>query len=141
MRFFKGRWFKTLLVLVVGVVCMMGCAPHLQNHDDSTKYLDEFTTGDGGEPNKCGKDGTAGSCKTVVIGGRTWMAQNLNYNTSSSWCYKFDTSYCNKYGRLYTWHDAINVCPAGYHLPSSEEWDGLKTADTLVGKKLKTKSG
>jgi uncharacterized protein (TIGR02145 family) len=65
--------------------------------------------------------------KTVVIGGKTWMAENLNYETKDSWCYggKTKASNCEKYGRLYTWDAARNVCPAGWHLPSREEWKML----------------
>jgi hypothetical protein len=41
-----------------------------------------------GGNNECGKDGTAGSCKTVKMpDGKTWMAENLNYKTGNSWCY------------------------------------------------------
>ena len=28
----------------------------------------------------------------------------------------------NSYGRLYTWEQAMKVCPSGWHLPSDEEW-------------------
>jgi len=71
----------------------------------------------------------------------TWMAQNLNYKTDSSWC---DTDSCKKYGRLYAWTAAMNACPAGYHLPSDAEWDSLLAAAGgyhAAGKKLKSKSG
>ena len=54
--------------------------------------------------------------KTVIVGGREWMAQNLNYadsvNTPSllgkSWCYNNDPAMCYRYGRLYTWAAAID---------------------------------
>lgn len=108
--------------------------------------------------------------RTVSIGTQTWMAQNLNYaytgvpfyyedenitSDSTSWCYDNDPANCTKYGRLYTWADAMDstaffstngkgcgytledrdmctprypvrgICPLGWHLPTSSEWSVL----------------
>ena len=79
---------------------------------------------------------------TAVIGGARWMTRNLNYKADSSWCYKNDDSYCALYGRLYDWETATTVCPAGYHLPSREEWAELVDyagGHSAAGNKLKTK--
>ncbi|WP_295680616.1 fibrobacter succinogenes major paralogous domain-containing protein [uncultured Fibrobacter sp.] len=79
---------------------------------------------------------------------------------STSWCYDNDTANCAKYGRLYTWAAAMDsagiipgnsangcgygkdcnlgdgkvrgVCPMGWHLPDTTEWNAL--FDAVGGK-------
>jgi uncharacterized protein (TIGR02145 family) len=62
--------------------------------------------------------------------GKTWMAQNLNYQPQSgkSWCYDNNNSNCDQYGRLYDWNTAKKACPAGWHLPTTKEWDNMMLA-------------
>jgi len=82
--------------------------------------------------------------KTIEIGGKVWMAENLKYAASGSKCgdestgklSDANTATCDTYGRLYNWATAIAVCPDGWHLPTNGEWTALTD---MVGEKAGTK--
>ena len=98
----------------------------------------------------CGEDSSStrasGSYagRTVTIGNQVWMAENLNYETANSYCYKDSVSNCTKYGRLYTWAAAKTACPSGWHLPTEVEFKELVATvggSSTAGKMLKSTSG
>jgi uncharacterized protein (TIGR02145 family) len=72
------------------------------------------------------------------------MAENLKYASEGSVCYENSDYYCAKYGRLYNLDDAMNACPAGWHLATDMEWETLMVnvgGPATAGTKLKAKSG
>jgi len=64
----------------------------------------------------------------VTIGEQEWMVENLAYEPSSGnyWAYDNDNSNVETYGYLYDWETALDVCPAGWHLPSDDEWTEME---------------
>ncbi len=66
--------------------------------------------------------------ETVVIGDQEWMKRNLDIEVDSSYCYKNIPENCRIYGRLYNWETALTICPAGFRLPSDEDWTVLTEA-------------
>lgn len=101
--------------------------------------------------------------KKVNIGTQTWMAENLDFATEQSRCFKGNSGFedCGRkgIGRYYTWPDAMDsagvyskdglgcgylpnyqaekcaavmsqktvrgICPQGWHLPDTTEWNTL----------------
>src|ERR1041385_3086474 len=63
--------------------------------------------------------------QTRMADGRLWATKNLDEQTSNSYCYDDKESNCKKYGRLYTWQEAIEGCKLmgrGWRLPNKDEW-------------------
>jgi uncharacterized protein (TIGR02145 family) len=82
------------------------------------------------------------------IGGKFWLAENMNYASGGSKCYNGEAGNCSVYGRLYDWEAARTACPAGWHLPDTTEWkaliahvEGENSCSDCAGKFLKVASG
>jgi len=100
-----------------------------QYFDDSYRYIDckEETLVDTRDGEKY---------KTVCIGGKLWMAENLRYSGAGI-CHKNDPAKCRTEGRLYTIFEVVNqnysddstyvqgICPKNWHVPSNKEYEDL----------------
>ena len=109
--------------------------------------------------------------QSVTIGTQTWTTKNLNVatfrngdlipevktneeweaageNKQPAWCY-YENNTANgiKYGKLYNWYavnDYRGLAPAGWHVPTYEEWQVLSTflgGDDVAGIKMKSSYG
>lgn len=76
--------------------------------------------------------------KTVKIGNRCWMAENMRRvpAVGKSVCWGSQEANCEKFGRLYNWTAAVRsfsttgvqgICPKGWHIPTPAEWTQLAT--------------
>ncbi len=102
--------------------------------------------------------------RTTTIDTLVWMAENLKttrYNDgtaipyvtdaqewagldSGAFCFYANDIFYNKdtYGALYNWYavSSDKLCPAGWHIPTDEEWNALTAflgGETKAGSKLK----
>jgi len=68
--------------------------------------------------------------KTIEIANSVWMAENLNFSDTTllKACYDDNVLFCDKYGGLYNWAEAMKACPSGWHLPTKDEFDQLMNA-------------
>jgi uncharacterized protein (TIGR02145 family) len=75
------------------------------------------------------------------IGNQCWMTKNMDYQTREGcWSYNNISDAGKKYGKLYTWDQAMKACPKGWRLPADSEWTVLVEflgGQNLAGGKLK----
>ncbi|GBE28012.1 fibrobacter succinogenes major domain (Fib_succ_major) [bacterium BMS3Bbin03] len=129
-----------LSFIFLSVVFMMSCNKNPVNTEKKSDAIKTGTVTD--------IDGNV--YQTVKIGNQWWMAENLkvthyrngvpipNVSEKSEWANLSTGAYCNydnnedhiaAYGRLYNWYavnNTGNLAPAGWHLPTDEEWKELE---------------
>jgi uncharacterized protein (TIGR02145 family) len=143
-----NRISKIWIYILLPIVFVLVLASHKYN-DDSNNIVTDV---DGNIYN------------TVTIGTQVWMAENLkvtkyrngdpipNVTDNNSWNLLRTDAYCDydnditkvsTYGRLYNWfavNDNRKIAPAGWHVPSNEEWATLGAylgGNKVAGGKMK----
>lgn len=101
-----------------------------------------------GEPNRGtftdARDGQV--YKYTTIANQVWMAENLKFDAPYSVCYDEIEGFCDTFGRFYSLHvdgkvlghfdqELLDtICPAGWRVPSVNDWDILVNNMGGVGK-------
>jgi uncharacterized protein (TIGR02145 family) len=139
------------IVILAFILLILGCS--------KSEDLEKATS-----QNNNASDADGNTYKTVVIGTQTWFAENLKttkykdgtaiplVTDNTAWKNSIIPAYCwykndekaykDPYGALYNWYAVSTgkLCPTGWHVPSSQEWQSLTTflgGDIVSGGKLK----
>jgi uncharacterized protein (TIGR02145 family) len=131
----KLRFFAVLLLMVCFLVLLSCEKEPTSSEDDKTGTVTDI-------------DGNL--YQTVKIGNQWWMAENLkvthyrngdvipNVTDDTEWSNLTTGAYCEydsnnsnieTYGCLYNWYaidDNRNIAPAGWHIPTDQEWKELE---------------
>ena len=78
--------------------------------------------------NNCGEDGFViisdePYCLYRDYLGREWLASNIRREDRT--CYEDLPINCEVYGGLYSYEEALSICPTGWRLPTKQEWQEL----------------
>lgn len=115
--------------------------------------------------NDCGKISVSYGGKTyhtIEINGQCWFRENIDIGikvdsscgqvengTVEKHCYGNQDEHCMTFGGLYMWDEMMQyndsgivqgICPDGWHVPSSDEWDAMIAflgGDGVAGGKMK----
>jgi uncharacterized protein (TIGR02145 family) len=115
-----------------------------------------------GDPDPCGvlKVGFGGRIyNTIEIGGQCWLKENMNIGVRvdgsveqldneeiEKYCYDDDPANCETHGGLYQWAEAMQyatqggsqgICPPGWHVPTSADFQTVITNVSNDGNALK----
>ncbi len=127
--------FKTSLILLIALFTVLSQSCKKDNTDKAA--LETGTV----------IDVDSNVYKTVKIGGKWWMAENLKVKKFANgdnvefvpssgadtlWSHKKTSAYCilnEQFGLLYNYYsvaDARKLAPTGWHIPSDDEWKELE---------------
>lgn len=134
---------KLFLALTACTVLFVACDDTSSSPNSENKSSEQSKScPNADEPLTDARDGKV--YRTVKIGDQIWMAENLNYETTSSWTNDSLDKDGSIYGRFYTFGASKNACPEGWHVPTFDEFNELRKnagGEGLAGKNLKATSG
>ncbi len=136
-----GVFFKMLLFWAVWCICLTACGSDSDSSSASHSESEESSEGDSSKvisvdakaadaPVIWGKvqdNRTGDSLDVIQVGGYIWLTQNMNRKGWGTYsvCYDEVNSNCDVYGRHYQPEEAATACPAGFNVPSKNDWSWL----------------
>jgi len=138
-------FFRFAAIIVLVLLQAASCI-----RDDKHINQPDIDDPDNGIPSETLTDIDGNVYKTVKIGGQIWMAEDLKVKhyrngdiipnvldddtwsdlAAGAWCtYNNDSDYFDTHGCLYNWYaaaDSRGLAPAGWHVPSDEDWKQLE---------------